>query len=72
MEKNIIEALKKLDTSYNPVSINYINDKFNDMTIEDKSQKKAIINQEPAHFIVLSSAYGKSKNFQEAWNNKYP
>ena len=32
MDKNVIRALKNLDTSYNPASINQITDKFNGMT----------------------------------------
>ena len=34
-EKNVILALKKLDTSYNPGYLTYINDRFNYMTLED-------------------------------------
>ena len=45
IDKNIIRALNKLDTSYNPDYINYINDKFKDMMLEDKSQEKSIIHQ---------------------------
>ena len=36
--KKVTQALKKLDTSYIPDSINYINDKFKDIMIEDTSQ----------------------------------
>ena len=38
MDQNVIQALKKMDTSYNPDCLNYINDKFNNMTLEYTSQ----------------------------------
>ena len=57
-------ALKKLDISYNPASINYINDKFKDIALEYTSQEKALIQQEHAYFSVLLSEYGDPHNFQ--------
>ena len=39
-EKNAIRALKKLDTPYNPASLNYIHDKFKYTTLEYTSQEK--------------------------------
>ena len=36
IDKNTIQALNKMDMSYNPASLNYINEKFKDMTLEDK------------------------------------
>ena len=69
IDKNFIWELKKIDTPYNPSSLNYINGKFIDMTIEED---KALIHQEHSYFSVLSSEYGKPQNFQEAWNHKYP
>ena len=41
-----------------------------DMTIEDESQKKALIHQEHAYFSVMLSEYRKPQNFQEAWHYK--
>ena len=38
-------ALKKLDISYNPASINYINDKFKDIALEYTSQEKLLYNK---------------------------
>ena len=38
IDKNVIQALKKIYTSYNPDSLNYINRKFKDITLEDMSQ----------------------------------
>ena len=49
-------VLKKLDKSKNPASLNYINDKFNNMTLEEKSQEKVPIHQEHTYLSVLSSA----------------
>ena len=34
IDKNVIQALKKMNKSYNPVFINYINDKFKDIMLE--------------------------------------
>ena len=51
IDKNVLRALKKLDTSYNPDSINYINKKFKDMILEEE---KALIHQEHSYFSVLS------------------
>ena len=34
IDKNVIQELKKLDTSYNPDSLNFINNKFKYMTLE--------------------------------------
>ena len=45
MDKNATQSLKKLDMSYNPFSLNYINDKFKDMTLEDILQENALIHQ---------------------------
>ena len=42
MYKSVIWSLNKLDLSYNPDSINYINEKFKDMTLEDASQEKEL------------------------------
>ena len=39
-DKKFIRALKKLDTSYNNASLNYINNKLNNMMQEDVSQEK--------------------------------
>ena len=64
MDKKFIQALKKPDTSYNLDSLNYINYKFNTMTLEDTSQEKVLIHQECTHFSVLSSEYGEPQNFQ--------
>ena len=33
IDKNTIQALNKMDTSYNPASLNYIDDKFKNMMI---------------------------------------
>ena len=62
----------RLDTSYNTASINYINDKFKGMKLENKSQEKSPIHQENAHFRVMSSAYDEPHNFREARNQEYP
>ena len=35
MDKNIIQAVKKLDTSYNTAYLNCIDDKFKDMVLGD-------------------------------------
>ena len=35
INKNFIRELNKLDTSYNPASLNYINEKFKDIILED-------------------------------------
>ena len=43
IDKNFIQVLKKLDTPYNPAYINYINDKFKDMMLEDNSQENSCI-----------------------------
>ena len=59
IDKNIIQALKKLDTSYNPDYIDYINDKFKDMMIEDTPQEKSLIHQYHTDFSALSSGYLK-------------
>ena len=45
MDKNVIWALNKQYTSYNPASIHYINDNFKDMMLKDASQEKALIHQ---------------------------
>ena len=45
MDKNIILALNKLYKSYNISSLNYINDKFKHMKLEDTSQEKTLIHQ---------------------------
>ena len=37
-QKNIVRSLKKLDTSYSPAYLNYINEKFKDMMLENKPQ----------------------------------
>ena len=55
IDKNVIQALEKLDASYNPAYLKYINDKFNDMTLEDTSEEKALIHQEHTYFSVLLS-----------------
>ena len=44
-----------MDMSYNPSSLNYINDKFKDMMIEDMSQEKLFIHQEHTYFSMLFS-----------------
>ena len=72
MDKNIIRALKKMDTSYNPASLNYINDKFNYLLLEYMLQEKSNIHQEHTYFSVLSLAYSKPQNSQEVWHHKYP
>ena len=72
MDKNVIQAFKKLDISYNPASLNYINETFKDIMLENASQEKELIQQEHNHFSVLLSSYGEPQNFQEAWHNKYP
>ena len=64
IDNKIIQALKKLDLSYNTDSLNHINYKFKDMILEDMSQEKALIHQE--------QAYGEPQNFQEAWNHEDP
>ena len=38
INKNFIRELNKLDTSYNPASLNYINEKFKDITLEDNPE----------------------------------
>ena len=38
--KKSFQELKKLYTSYNTAYLNYINDKFKDITLEDTSQEK--------------------------------
>ena len=45
MTQNEIISLKKLDTSYNPASLNYINEKFKDMTSEGTPEEKVLIQQ---------------------------
>ena len=60
-----IWELKELDTSYNTASTKYINDKFNETTIEDMLQEKALIHQEHTYFSVMLSEYGKPQNFQK-------
>ena len=53
IDKKVIQSLKKLDTSYNPASLNYIHYKFKDMKIEYVSQEKSLIHQEHTYFSVL-------------------
>ena len=43
--QNIIQSLNKTDTSYNPDSLNYINKKFKNVTLEDMSNEKVIIHR---------------------------
>ena len=38
---------------YNTASLNYINDKFNNMKLEDTSQEKSLIYQEHTYFSVM-------------------
>ena len=61
-----------MDTSYNPVSISYTNEIFEDIVLEDMSQEKALVNQDHTYFSVLLSEYDEPQNFQQAWNQKYP
>ena len=53
IDKNFIQALKKLNMPYNTASLNYINDKFNNMKLEDTSQEKSLIYQEHTYFSVM-------------------
>ena len=69
IDKNFIRSLKKLDTSYNPAYINYINDKFKDIMLEEK---KTLIHQDHSYFSVILSEYGKPQTLQEARHHKYP
>ena len=69
IDKNFIRSLKKLDTSYNPAYINYINDKIKDMMLEEK---KTLIHQDHSYFSVILSEYGKPQTLQEARHHKYP
>ena len=50
-------------------NINYINDKFKDITLEDAAQEKSRIHKEHAYFSVIQSAYGELQDFQEAWHH---
>ena len=43
MNQRLIQALKKMDNSYNIASLNYINKRFKDMKIENTSQGKTLI-----------------------------
>ena len=43
VDQNVIWSLNKLNTSYNPASLNYINYKFKNMMLEDTSQEKSLI-----------------------------
>ena len=70
--KKLIQELKKMDTSYNPTYINYMNDKLKDITLEETSQEEEFIHQKHAYFSVISSAYGKTHTFQLACNHKDP
>ena len=45
---------KKLNTSYNLAYLNYINDKFKDMRLEDTPEEKALIHQEHTYFSEIS------------------
>ena len=45
INKNVICALKKIDKSCYNASLNYRNDNFNKMKIEDKSEEKNISEQ---------------------------
>ena len=49
IDRNIIRSLKKLDTSYNPASLNYTKDKVKDMMLEYAPQEKSPIHQEHTH-----------------------
>ena len=58
--------------TYNPDYIDYINENFNNMKVEDTSKEKTIIHELQTYFSVLSSKYGEPHNFQEAWHHKDP
>ena len=45
IDKNVIQALKKLDTSYNIDYLRYINDEFNNMMLEYMSQERYLVQQ---------------------------
>ena len=53
-----------MDTSYNPVSPNYINVKFKDMVLQDTSQERSLIHQKHDYFSVLLSEHGKPQNVE--------
>ena len=60
-----------MNTSYNPVSFNYIHDKFKDVALDERSQEMALIHQEHTYFSVLLSEYEEPNKFQESWHHKY-
>ena len=57
--KNIIQSLKKLDTSYNSASLNYINKKFKFKPIEDTSEESDFFTKN-AHTLVCCCHHTES------------